>query len=328
MIKDGNITLDCKACGQRSDVDPRLKLSSFVLKTEPKKGKKDKGDKKARRAAKAQKDPNGGSANGDQGSPGSNSDNADDDDGEVGLDAGSDDELTRRIDAEANQIEAPQAKDKDVEWAMDTSEAAVKARAQELPDDFKSKLDFGDDEDGEGGGNSAYDQLGEWMGEQAKEKSGVANVDAVDIYVKAKELGIESRHRTLTVLAQTLFDENIAIQIPERAGMLKKVCIDYRNDSTMTDFLQMLTSEKHEKALLGGTERFIGNEHPELIPQVPKILLAFYQKDLLSEATLETWTKASKKYVDLSVSKKVRKAAVPFLNWLKTAESDESEDDD
>ena len=90
----------------------------------------------------------------------------------------------------------------------------------------------------------------------------------------------------------------------------------------------MLTSEKHEKALLGGTERFIGNEHPELIPQVPKILLAFYQADLLSEATLETWNKASKKYVDLSVSKKVRKAAEPFLNWLKTAESDESEDDE
>lgn len=226
MIKDGTITLDCKACGQRSDVDPRLKLSSFVLKNEPKKGKKDKGDKKARRAAKAQKDPNGDNANGDQGSPGTNSDNADDDDGEVGLDAASDDELTRRIDVEARQIEAPQIKDKDVEWAMDTSEAAVKARAQELPDDFKTKLDFGgDDEDGEGGANSAYDQLGEWMGEQAREKSGVANVDAVDIYVKAKELGIESRHRTLTVLAQTLFDENIATQIPERAGMLKKVCI-------------------------------------------------------------------------------------------------------
>ena len=37
MIKDDTITLDCKACGQRSDVDPRLKLSSFILKNEPKK---------------------------------------------------------------------------------------------------------------------------------------------------------------------------------------------------------------------------------------------------------------------------------------------------
>jgi translation initiation factor 5 len=38
-IKD-DIKLDCKACGQRSDVDPRLKLSSFIMKNQPKKGKK------------------------------------------------------------------------------------------------------------------------------------------------------------------------------------------------------------------------------------------------------------------------------------------------
>jgi translation initiation factor 5 len=51
-IKDGNITLDCKACGQISDVDARLKLSAFIVKNEPKKGKKDKSTKKAERRAR------------------------------------------------------------------------------------------------------------------------------------------------------------------------------------------------------------------------------------------------------------------------------------
>lgn len=88
----------------------------------------------------------------------------------------------------------------------------------------------------------------------------------------------------------------------------------------------MITSERHEKAFLGGTEYFIGKEHPKLIPQVPKILLAYYQADLLSEAVLKSWgSKASKKYVDLATSKKVRKAAEPFLEWLENAESDEDE---
>ncbi|KAG4219016.1 hypothetical protein PC116_g32504, partial [Phytophthora cactorum] len=32
VIKDGRIVLDCKACGQRTDVDLRLKLSGFILK--------------------------------------------------------------------------------------------------------------------------------------------------------------------------------------------------------------------------------------------------------------------------------------------------------
>lgn len=90
----------------------------------------------------------------------------------------------------------------------------------------------------------------------------------------------------------------------------------------------MITSERHEKALLGGTERFIGIERPALIPQVPKILLSYYQEDLVSEAVLKSWgSKASKKYVDIATSKKVRKSAEPFLEWLETAESDEDEDE-
>ena len=91
----------------------------------------------------------------------------------------------------------------------------------------------------------------------------------------------------------------------------------------------MITTERHEKAFLGGTERFVGKEHPNLIPQVPKILLAYYQEDLVSEDILKNWgSKASKKYVDVATSKRVRKSAEPFLEWLENAESDEEEDEE
>ena len=91
----------------------------------------------------------------------------------------------------------------------------------------------------------------------------------------------------------------------------------------------MITSERHQKALLGGTERFIGKDHPDLIPQVPKVLLAYYQEDLVAEDVLKAWgSKASKKHVDITTSKKVRKAAEPFLEWLENAESDEEEDEE
>ncbi len=90
----------------------------------------------------------------------------------------------------------------------------------------------------------------------------------------------------------------------------------------------MVTSDRHEKALLGGTERFVGKEHPNLTPHVPAILLAYYQEDLISEEVIKNWgSKASKKYVDLSTSKKVRKSAEKFLEWLETAESDEDDDE-
>ncbi|MCJ1478195.1 hypothetical protein MMC13_006871 [Lambiella insularis] len=315
-IKDGRILLDCKACGQRSDVDLRLKLSSFILKNQPKKGKKDKADKKARRAKAKENGDMETNGNGHAGSGGSNSDNGDDDDADLGIEAGSDDELTRRINSDAKDLDQP-TEVKDDEWAVDVSEEAVKARAKELPEDLKQKLVFDDgDEDGEGEGtgNSPYDQLGSWVVTTAEQKTGgVGELEDVEIYVKAKELGIEAKYKTLTVLAQTIFDDDIVAQITKRASMLKK----------------LITSEKHEKSFLGGTERFVGKERPKLVTQIPKILLAFYQEDLVSEAVLKNWgSKASKKYVDITTSKKVRKSAEPFLEWLENAESDEEEEEE
>lgn len=57
--------------------------------------------------------------------------------------------------------------------------------------------------------------------------------------------------------------------------------------------------------------------------------MAYYQADLVSEEFLKKWgSKASKRYVDISISKKVRKAAEKFLEWLETAESDDDEEED
>src|SRR5204862_2694017 len=104
VIKDGRIILDCKACGERSDVDLRLKLSTFILKNQPKKGKKDKSTKKARR--ERNKDKGDPTENGElNGSPGDSHSDLGDENGDVAVDAHSDDELTRRINAEAKEIE-------------------------------------------------------------------------------------------------------------------------------------------------------------------------------------------------------------------------------
>ncbi len=76
----------------------------------------------------------------------------------------------------------------------------------------------------------------------------------------------------------------------------------------------MVTSEKHQKSLLGGIERFVGLSHPDLLSSVPKILMELYQADLLEEELIKQWgTHVSKKYVDKETSKKVRKSSEPFL---------------
>lgn len=76
----------------------------------------------------------------------------------------------------------------------------------------------------------------------------------------------------------------------------------------------MVTSEKHQKALMGGIEALVGVDHPDLIPAIPKFLAQFYQADVLDEEFIKSWgTHVSKKYVDRDISKKVRKASEPFL---------------
>lgn len=220
-IKDGHILLDCKACGQRTDVDLRLKLSGFILKNQPKKGKKDKAERKAARKAKQQQQQNGNgtNANGDASGNDEGSENGSNENGD---DAGGSDDEFQKVQAEVPEVNADDEV-KEHEWAVDMSEEAVKARQSQLPGEFKQKLNVDDeDEDGEGGGNTVYDELGNWIQEQANEQGGIDNVDSIDIYKKAMDLGIEAKHRTVLVLVQTIFDQQICAQIPKRKSMLQK----------------------------------------------------------------------------------------------------------
>ena len=319
-VKDGSISLDCKACGKITQADMRHKLASFILKNQPKKGKKDKSTKKADRKARKEAEKNGlgddDAVNGSgHPSPGDSGSEHAEENGDVAVEAGSDDEFTRKINAEAKELPSePAAEDKEVQWSVDMSEEAIRARQKNLPDDLKEKLTLDEDaEEGEGGGKTAYDELGDWIDEQAKELGGVSKLENVEIYKKAKDLGIETKHRTPTVLAMSIFDKNIAKQIEPRAPMLKKIIGD---------------SEKHQKAFMGGIERFVGETHPELTPTVSAILLPIFQEDVVGEEVIKAWgSKASKKYVDIHTSRKVRKSAEKFMQWLDEAESDDDDDE-
>jgi translation initiation factor 5 len=56
--------------------------------------------------------------------------------------------------------------------------------------------------------------------------------------------------------------------------------------------------------------------------------MLYYNEDVLTEDVVTKWgAKASKKYIDLATSRKVRKSAEPFLTWLAEAESDDEESD-
>ncbi|TFY74358.1 hypothetical protein EWM64_g9654 [Hericium alpestre] len=297
LTKNEMIVRDCKACGVRSNIDMRHKLATYIIKNPPK--KKGKGKKKGDGGhAEAPTPPGGdlisGGADRSSGSP----------DGDEG--AESDDELTRRLKAEAAELnpEATLAKE---DWSADTSPEAVKARMGALSAGVAGiALTNGGEADSDEDVDSPYSQLGRWTQENP-------GISAVEVFKKVQDLGLEKKHKAVQVLVQTLFTEDIVTEIPKY----------------MPVFVKLVSSEKHQKALLGGVERFVGLTHPDLIPTIPKILMPFYQADVLDEEVVTQWgTHVSKKYVDKDTSKKVRKASEPFLKWLAEADDDDEEDDD
>jgi translation initiation factor 5 len=93
---------------------------------------------------------------------------------------------------------------------------------------------------------------------------------------------------------------------------------------------------KGQKYLLHAVEALIG-DHPEIRAKIfnkktmSKILLKFYDEDIIEEDTFYTWhEKASKRFTDKATAKEIREMANEFIQWLRTAEesSDEDEDED
>ena len=228
ITKDGNIIRDCKACGQRTHVDLRHKLSGYILKNPPKKEKSEKSKSGRTRGKKSKADNDGEEIGGSGG-------NSDEDKNGTPApeydEGGSDDELTRRIQQDAKELPTAASNGaKDDGWAIDMSQAAIDARAQGLADSLaRVVVGAADDDDEEevSGADNPYDQLGAWVDQHIKSTKGQA--DDVEIYKKIVELGIEKKHKTLQVLAQTIFDANIVKQIAPRAALLKKVCFHSRH---------------------------------------------------------------------------------------------------
>ncbi|KAF9243422.1 domain found in IF2B/IF5-domain-containing protein [Melanogaster broomeanus] len=292
ILKSGrneDIIRDCKACGERTGIDMRHKLVTFILKNPPNNPKKGK---------KGEANGNGGGVHASAPAV------AGEGQGDDAPGADSDDELTKKIKAEAADLTTETALAPD-DWSADTSPKAVQARIKALGAQIGAvSLGNGDDDGSDEDADSPYAQFGRWV----EENRGKEGIGSDQIHKKAVEFGVEKKSKAVLVLMQALFTKDVQVEIETYHEVLAN----------------MVTSERHQKALLGGVERLVGVIYPELIPTVPKILMELYQHDILDEEVVTQWgAHVSRKYVDKETSKRVRKASGPFLKWLEEAEDSE-----
>ncbi|KAK9708352.1 eukaryotic translation initiation factor 5 [Basidiobolus ranarum] len=208
IISKDDIIRDCKACGQRTPVDMRQKLTTYILKNPPEtrgKGKK-----------------NHGHADSGLNTPPSTEEGDD-----------SDDELTRRINADVAVLPTADSQlANDDDWAEDTSPEAVAARMKELEASMNTSLVMGDDGEDEEY-SSSYELFGTWLEQNKK-----ASDD--EIMAKMQEVGIKKRHRAVQVIAQTIFDDNIVKQIPIRCDLLENLVKNEKDQKALLGGLERL----------------------------------------------------------------------------------------
>lgn len=78
-----------------------------------------------------------------------------------------------------------------------------------------------------------------------------------------------------------------------------------------------------------GLEQIIALHADKLLDKVAGILKLFYDTDVLDEKTILEWSeKISKKYVSKEVSEKIHEKAKPFIQWLREADEESSEEEE
>lgn len=205
ITKTDDVFRDCKACGARSPVDLRHKLTTYIIKNPPPVEKKIKGLKTGDEGSIA---ANAAAING-KSSPAEPEDGAD-----------------GQANAEVDESEIPDVADRpddDDDWAVDVSPEAVAAREKALSAQLKNSLILGGQEgDGEGDddddADSPYGQLKGWIIEEREN-----GLDEKKVMAKVKELGIEKKHKAVLVISEALFTADIVKEIPTYSNMLKAV---------------------------------------------------------------------------------------------------------
>lgn len=339
ISKTQMISLKCAACGFVSDVDMRDKLTTFILKNPPEQKKGGK-DKKAMRRAEKERLKEGEAADEEQKKlkkdakkKGSKDSTAKGLKKKGTTATGSDEDHssspTRSHDGDKA---AADDDDDDVQWQTDTSIEAAKQRMQEQLSAATAEMVMLSTEETEKKMKQATHKDGSTNGsakEIPNEKPAVAKPSPYEELIgdiKASLGSAPTPTQLKAVLASsTLPPQDVMNALLEALfggvgkGFTKEVVKNKK-------YLAVAVPDEGAQTLLvQAIEAFGGKCNPEALKEVPVVLKALYDGDILDEETIVDWYNDA---VAAGKDSQVVKNAKPFVEWLQSAESDEEGDDE
>uniref|UniRef100_A0A182WDE1 Eukaryotic translation initiation factor 5 n=1 Tax=Anopheles minimus TaxID=112268 RepID=A0A182WDE1_9DIPT len=300
--KKGTISQGCKACGFHGPLEVNHKVNTFIIKNPPNVNPASQGASltEGKRSKRTKKGENG-------------------DDSTVGLNTTANGGGAAENGAETNGDESPNGSiaggavgengEDDVNWTVDTSEEAVRARMQDLTDGAKN-MTVSDDFD-----KTEKERINIFY-ELVKRKRDANELDNVQVHkelvTEASRLDIQSK--ATLVLVELLFTANIT----QEARKYRNLLLRFTHED-----------KKAQKYFMGGLEQMISLHADKLMDKVPGILKLFYDSDVLDEKVILDWSqKVSKKYVSKEIAAQIHERAKPFVQWLQEAEEEESSEED
>ncbi|CAN6237137.1 unnamed protein product [Urochloa humidicola] len=339
ISKTQMISLKCAACGFVSDVDMRDKLTTFILKNPPEQKKGGK-DKKAMRRAEKERMKEGEAADEEQKklkkdtkkkgasskestSKGSKKKNA--------AGGGSDEDHstspTRSRDGD-NAAADEDDDDDDVQWQTDTSLEAAKQRMQEQLSAATAEMVMLSTEETEKKKKQATPKEATANGSAKAHEPVVTKPSPYDELVgdiKASLGSVPTPTQLKAVLASsTLPPQDVMNALLDALfdgvgkGFAKEVV---KNKKYLA---AAVPDEDAQTLLVKAIEAFGGKCNPEALKEVPVVLKALYDGDVLEEETIVDWYNAA---VAAGKNSQVVKNAKPFVEWLQSAVSEEEDDE-
>lgn len=293
QVAKGRIVQTCKACGHTGLIDMRHKLTTFILKNPVGPGGSEETGKKDKKGRKAKA---GKGKNGSKETPHSPS-----------HDQQQQQQSQQQQDNEFDTAEVNGTDPADEEWSVDTSEAAVKQRMEDLSTQATNLALTSDLE------KSVPERVNMFFKfvEDIKKKGGAESLMGEVQKLKVEAERLDVMDKAAGVLAELLFDEKFLQQIKEYRPLFLAFTVG---------------SRKAQKYLLGVFEMLVG-EYDQLMSKVPHILKSFYDHDIVEEEALLEWAdKVPKKKKELA--KAIREKAAPLVKWLRTAEEESSSEEE